>query len=815
MALDIATVNARTVSSEANLAAILEGLNSICCDVLGLCETKCREPLHVRYDDGRTVILGAREETRPVGGVGFIVSKRWNGPGERLVAMAETNRLFIGNSLFKKHPGRRWTWMSPNGETTNEIDYVLCSHRRILQDVAVIGRKFFDTGSDHRPVRAKLVINGRTEKRALAASNRGKHPVTTDPTVFHTLIDHTNWAQLETDIDQDYNHLIGLLKSSRDAAAVPTNSRASRISDATKALMQTRRQMRADGPTHVEYGLLCKTIRQQLKTDLDQYRQRRLLVTAEDRKSLKKCRRAMQPQRGQIPALKTVDGRTIRTRSGIEAECRRFYSDLFASKVPIPPPNLQLDQLPSFLPVLESEVRHAVEQAQADRAPGLDGVEIELLKAGGHSLWMAMAARFSRYMAQCQIPKQWKMAKTVLLFKKGDRELLSNYRPITLLSAVYKIFTKVLLNRLARQLDEQQPVEQAGFRSGFSTMDHLQVLNQQLERTREYKMPLQQGIGDEYVALLQQLNSNCATTITLFDRPLNIKVGRGVKLGDTISPKLFTACLELIFRQLDWDEVGIKINGRWLNHLRFADDIVLIGCSAVDVQQRLDQLNQAGARFGLKINLVKTKWMRNDQVADTTLHVDPHQLQQVDSYIYLGQELTTDHKIGRDLARRRRAVWVSFGSIAKTANNRAIDPDIRAALFNSTVLPAMLYGAETWTMTAADRLKLAVTEHAIERRMIGVQQTDHVRNEQLRAMTRVDDVVDLANKAKKRWAGHLMRRTDERWTREVTVWLPIDIKRPRGRPATRWRDLLRQDLGHNWMRLAQDRQTWADRCGLC
>ncbi|CAM4721526.1 unnamed protein product [Leuciscus chuanchicus] len=321
-------------------------------------------------------------------------------------------------------------------------------------------------------------------------------------------------------------------------------------------------------------------------------------------------------------------------------------------------------------------------------------------------------------------------------------------------------------------------------------------------------------IGDEYVALLQELNSNCATTITLFDRPLNIKVGRRVKQGDTISPKLFTACLEQIFRQLNWDEVGIKINGRWLNHLRFADDIVLIGCSAVDVQQRLDQLNKAGARFGLKINLAKTKWMRNDQVADTTLHVDQHQLQQVDSYIYLGQELTTDHKIGQELARRRRAAWVSFGSIAETANNRAIDPDIRAALFNSTVLPGMLYGAETWTMTAADRLKLAVTERAIERRMIGVQQTDHVRNEQLRAMTRVDDAVDLANKAKKRWAGHLMRRTDERWTREVTVWLPVDIKRPRGRPATRWRDSLRQDLGHNWMRLAQDRQTWADRCGL-
>ena len=159
-------------------------------------------------------------------------------------------------------------------------------------------------------------------------------------------------------------------------------------------------------------------------------------------------------------------------------------------------------------------------------------------------LWAALDSHFSHYMAQRRTPDQWKTAKTVLLYKKGDREQLRNYRPIWLLPTVYKVFTKVLYNRLARQLDEQQPPEQAGFRSGYSTMDHIHVLNQLLERCRKYKMPLvlafidyekafdsieinavllalqQQGISYEYVDLLRELNSGCATNITLFDRTL-------------------------------------------------------------------------------------------------------------------------------------------------------------------------------------------------------------------------------------------------------------------------------------------------------
>ncbi|MGH0178354.1 UNVERIFIED_CONTAM: hypothetical protein FKN15_077394 [Acipenser sinensis] len=212
--------------------------------------------------------------------------------------------------------------------------------------------------------------------------------------------------------------------------------------------------------------------------------------------------------------------------------------------------------------------------------------------------------------------------------------------------------------------------------------------------------------------------------------------------------------------------------------------------------------------------MAKTKWMRNAQVADNTIHIGQNQIEQVDSYIYLGQELTMEHKNSRELARRRKAAWISYASIAEVVNNMGNNTTRRAELFNSTVLPAMLYGAETWSLTVADRLKLAVTEQAIERRMVGIKRTDRISNEQMRQMTKVKDAVELADKSKKRWAGHLARRTDVRWTLAVTEWLPLDIKRPLGCPATRWRDQLRQEMGRNWMCLARDRKAWVLRCGL-
>uniref|UniRef100_A0A7I5E7D7 Reverse transcriptase domain-containing protein n=1 Tax=Haemonchus contortus TaxID=6289 RepID=A0A7I5E7D7_HAECO len=162
--------------------------------------------------------------------------------------------------------------------------------------------------------------------------------------------------------------------------------------------------------------------------------------------------------------------------------------------------------------------------------------------------------------------------KTILLFKKGDKEDLDNYRPITLLPMVYKVFTRYLFARMRRKHDEAQPVEQVGFRRKFSTLDHTITCCRTIESAREYHGPLiltfidyqkafdsierekiwsalsEQGIDPRYTKILKECYSGCVAVFQPFFRDLEVTVEKRVRLGDSISTNLFAACLEYTIR---------------------------------------------------------------------------------------------------------------------------------------------------------------------------------------------------------------------------------------------------------------------------
>jgi len=89
---------------------------------------------------------------------------------------------------------------------------------------------------------------------------------------------------------------------------------------------------------------------------------------------------------------------------------------------------------------------------------------------------------FNKCLNDSDIPKSWKNALIILVYKKGGPTELKNYRPISILSHLYKLFTKILTKRINKQLDERQDKDQAGFRTGRSTTDHIHTLNPMLEK---------------------------------------------------------------------------------------------------------------------------------------------------------------------------------------------------------------------------------------------------------------------------------------------------------------------------------------------
>ncbi|CAD6200156.1 unnamed protein product [Caenorhabditis auriculariae] len=272
---------------------------------------------------------------------------------------------------------------------------------------------------------------------------------------------------------------------------------------------------------------------------------------------------------------------------------------------------------------------YAIRKLKVGTAVGPDNISSELLKAGGDSLYRLLARHFSKYLSEASIPEQWKTSKTILIPKKGDLTDLNNFRPISLLSVVYKLFTKVIV----------------GFRRNYSCLDHIHALTQVVERHREHQMPfalafvdyykafdsveinavlnalVSAGVATKYVELIANSNEGTSTTIQLFDKKLSIPIRKGVRQGDTISPKLFSTALEDAMRQLRWDEEhdwedstdirGINIDGKVLTNLRFADDIVLFSSSTTELSSMLNDLDEVGKKIGLKMNVKKTQWMEN------------------------------------------------------------------------------------------------------------------------------------------------------------------------------------------------------------
>ena len=97
-----------------------------------------------------------------------------------------------------------------------------------------------------------------------------------------------------------------------------------------------------------------------------------------------------------------------------------------------------------------------------------------------------------------------------------------------------------------------------------------------------------------------------------------IRIEKGVRQGDTLSPNLFTAALEEIFKRTITQK-GIRVNGVQLNNLRFADDIILFAENIEDLHQMLTSLDEEGKKDGMKINKKITKIMCNNH----TKHKNP------------------------------------------------------------------------------------------------------------------------------------------------------------------------------------------------
>ena len=236
------------------------------------------------------------------------------------------------------------------------------------------------------------------------------------------------------------------------------------------------------------------------------------------------------------------------------------------------------------------------------KAQGMDEITSDIIKLGGEGGQIVLTYLtniFNNILKTTQIPDSKHEAKIVIPFKKRDPKDIKNFRPISILLHCYKIFTRLLQTITERTLDGNQPRDQEGFRKGYSTTDHLQARNQIIQKSNVYISPLCTGfivyekafdavkhfaifetlrktnINETYINILHNIYSQATARIHL-DKLVSdeFPINRGVRKGDSLSPKLFTAVMEEVFKKADISE-GINVDGENLTNLRFADDVAL------------------------------------------------------------------------------------------------------------------------------------------------------------------------------------------------------------------------------------------------
>ena len=140
--------------------------------------------------------------------------------------------------------------------------------------------------------------------------------------------------------------------------------------------------------------------------------------------------------------------------------------------------------------VMEIEVKEALRHISNRKSAGCDGIPIELLKAGGEEAAKVMTGLCNCIWKGKEWPTDWKKSVYVPIYKKGDKKECGNYRTIALISHASKVLLWVIQRRLEVFLIPELPIEQAGFRRGRGTRDHIANLRWMMEKAREHQRDL-------------------------------------------------------------------------------------------------------------------------------------------------------------------------------------------------------------------------------------------------------------------------------------------------------------------------------------
>jgi hypothetical protein len=492
----------------------------------------------------------------------------------------------------------------------------------------------------------------------------------------------------------------------------------------------------------------------------------------------------------------------------------------------------QLEHVPSI-----EEVRKCLSKLKSGKAAGSSGIVAEMLKAGGHLVEEKLWKFFRRVWNEVDVPKDWESGIVMPLFKKGNRMDLDNYRGISLMDVVGKVFSGILRDRLENFYEGKIVEEQAGFRKGRGCVDQgytlAQVVLKRLEvqkntylcfvdlkkaydsvwREGLFRRMADDGVPEKLLSLVKRWYKNVNVRVRVNDVESDWFQSKvGVRQGDTLSPLLFNIFINGIVGKVKESGLGIKIGNEVVSVLLFADDMVLVAENEIELGHLMGKVKEYCDKWQLVVNVNKTKVVVVSKDGNEVAKVKYGQseLECVSKYCYLGMVFSSDGRWKVEVDRRVQAGRAALSGVSKHVIwNKNISTPVKKVVFEAMVKSKLMYGSEVWWANQSEMARMETVQNDFLRWVCGYTRKDRMNVEELRAKVKLPSLEDSICCKRLDWLGHLIRMDGNRLVSRVWGG-SCDGKRARGRP--RWMyteqeaaDLARGSL-HRWEAL--DREVW-------
>ncbi len=325
-----------------------------------------------------------------------------------------------------------------------------------------------------------------------------------------------------------------------------------------------------------------------------------------------------------------------------------------------------------------------------------------------------------------------------------------------------------------------------------------------------------------YINILANLYEHSQTRIRSdvgISRLINIL--RGVKQGDLPSAVLFCIALMVIMLETFADvDCGIRLGGETITDKGYADDAGILTETIEEMNMILNKLQINSEKYGLTINLAKTKVMLIGDHSKSDGTIPPVQMcnkniELVTQFEYLGRVLSNAADDEAAVVMRIGRGWDAFNKVKPIVISRHISMASKPKTIEMYVMPAMLYAAETITWKPKLQQKVTVFQNHLMRWMCRKKLIDKMPIRELLRITKLVPVMSTIRARKLRWYGHIRRSNLPVRTSVEGI---IQGKRKRGRPQRRWRDDIAEWSARNINdrnALVRDREKWRDVVKQC